>query len=267
MFKKGLQEFEVHANCVKIQYNQLKALKSNLPKGHLIVQMDFAENYSCQSVEEVQSAYWNTTQVTIHPAVAYYKNQDDDSFIHQNIVLISDELAHNAITVYVILRKLVPELKKLLPEVSYIHYFTDSPTSQYRNKTMFHILTKHQDEFGVPASWHCFEAGHGKGPCDGVGGTTKRMADEAVQQLKAIIQDADEFFLRAQTQMAKSAIKYLFVTKESCTEAQKSIDDFGNLQPVPGTMKLHAVIPIASIAGNVAVRGTSCFCASLSSSS
>lgn len=161
---------------------------------------------------------------------------------------------------YAILRKLVPELKSIVPEVKYIHYFTDSPTSQYRNKTIFHILTQHEKEFGIPASWHYFEAGHGKGPCDGVGGTTKRMADEAVKQQKATIQDADDFFLWTQAQKENSSIKYLFVSKEQCSDAQTSIDSFGNLQSVEGTMKLHAVIPVNGMEGYVAIRNTSCFC-------
>lgn len=259
IFKKEITEFEAHAERVKAQYGQLKELKSNLPEGHMIVQMDFAENYTCQSVEEVQSAWWNGTMVTLHPAVADF-NDENGSLIHQSTVFISDELAHNSSTMYAILRKLVPELKSIVPEVKYIHYFTDSPTSQYRNKTIFHILTQHEKEFGIPASWHYFEAGHGKGPCDGVGGTTKRMADEAVKQQKATIQDADDFFLWTQAQKENSSIKYLFVSKEQCSDAQTSIDSFGNLQSVEGTMKLHAVIPVNGMEGYVAIRNTSCFC-------
>jgi len=45
-----------------------------------IVQMDFAENYTCEFVEEVQSAYWNASMVTLHPAVAYYWLLDSASF-------------------------------------------------------------------------------------------------------------------------------------------------------------------------------------------
>ena len=42
-YKEEFQEFEAHASRIKVQYNQLKALKSNLPKDHLIAQMGFAE--------------------------------------------------------------------------------------------------------------------------------------------------------------------------------------------------------------------------------
>ena len=46
----------------------------------------------------------------------------------------------------------------------------------------------------------------GKGPCDGVGGTTKRNADNAVKQGKALIQDAGDFFAWASSK--DSFIKY-----------------------------------------------------------
>ena len=48
--------------------------------------------------------------------------------------------------------------------------------------------------------WYNFEVGHGKGPCDGRGGTTKRMADEAVKSGKVVIQDATDFFAWTQHQ-------------------------------------------------------------------
>ena len=66
-----------------------------------------------------------------------------------------------------------------------VHYLTDSPTSQYRNKTVFKILSCHEENFGVMASWSYMEAGHGKGPCDPIGGVGKRKADQAVSKMES----------------------------------------------------------------------------------
>lgn len=44
IFKEETKKFEAHAYRVKIQYCQLKDLKANLPDGHVIIHMDFAEN-------------------------------------------------------------------------------------------------------------------------------------------------------------------------------------------------------------------------------
>jgi len=39
----------------------------------------------------------------------------------------------------------------------------------------------------VSSSSSYFEAGHGKGPCDGLGGCTKRIADQAMKSGKVVI--------------------------------------------------------------------------------
>jgi hypothetical protein len=61
-------EFKGHVNRV---------YKQNLLTNYLLVQMDFAENYSCKSVEEIQTAYWNKIGVTLHPVVVYYKKNGE----------------------------------------------------------------------------------------------------------------------------------------------------------------------------------------------
>ena len=39
------------------------------------MQLGFAEDYKCQTQDEVQSAYWNATHVTIHRVVIYYSTE------------------------------------------------------------------------------------------------------------------------------------------------------------------------------------------------
>lgn len=62
------------------------------------------------------------------------------------------------------------------------------------------------------AQWNYFEAGHGKIACDGLGGTTKRMADEAARQCNVLIQDAKDFYEWACTSTMKE-VDFLFVDK------------------------------------------------------
>jgi hypothetical protein len=61
-------EFQQHVSIrVRTQYQAPTYLKDNLPHENAIVQMDFAENFSCCSAAELQSAYWNSSAVTLHP--------------------------------------------------------------------------------------------------------------------------------------------------------------------------------------------------------
>ena len=258
MLRKEVEQFRGHARRVRVQYEQLKSLKENLEVNEAIVQMDFAENYSCQTIEEVQSAYWNASMVTLHPAVAYYRSEDGAELTHKSMMFVSDEMGHNSSTVFAFLKELTPHLKVILPNIKHIHYYTDSPTSQYRNKTIFYLLSRPKDLFDVSASWNYFEAGHGKGPCDGVGGSVKRMADEAVRQQKVTIQDASDFFSWTQQHQSASSVSFTFVSKEACRTAQSEIERFGEITPVQGTMTVHAVAAISP--GKIIARETSCYC-------
>ena len=64
-----VSKFRKHADRVRVQYAQLKRLKENLPHGEVIAQMD----HLCQSCDEVQSAHRNSTMVSLHPVVIYFK--------------------------------------------------------------------------------------------------------------------------------------------------------------------------------------------------
>ena len=124
--ENAVSKFRGHANRVTLQYSQLKRLKENLPKGEVIAQMDFAENYLCQSCDEVQSAYWNRVMVSIHPVVVYLKDADGH-LKHKSFVFVSDELSHNSSSIYLILKKFLSELKGLVTPLTCIYYWTDNP--------------------------------------------------------------------------------------------------------------------------------------------
>ncbi|VDI36208.1 Hypothetical predicted protein [Mytilus galloprovincialis] len=255
MMKVEMNQFASHVDRVRCQYREIKTLKDSLKEKEVLVQMDFAENYSCKSLAEVQSAYWNQTPVTIHPVVVYFRGQS--KLEHKSIAIISDELSHCTSTVCTFLDSLVPVLKEICPNVEFVHYWTDSPSSQYRNKTIFDLIANHSSVYGIQARWNYFEAGHGKGPCDGLGGTIKRMADEAVKRGAVVIQDPKEFFDWSTTSNMKE-VKFLFVKKEEC---KKKLDQLNKikLRPIKGTMKFHAVAYDLQTA-ELCTRETSCYC-------
>ena len=127
-----------------------------------MLQMDFAEDYHCQNTDEVQNAYFGAANVTIFLVVAYYRLEPSDDLSVQSFAIISDEENHDANAVYAFLQNLLPNVKEVIPEVSQAFCWTDFPTSQFRNKSVFHIISTHENEFGCKANWNYFEAGHGK---------------------------------------------------------------------------------------------------------
>ena len=67
------------------------------------------------------------------------------------------------------------DIKKLI-------YFSDGAASHYKNYKNFANLCNHKVDFGIDAEWHFFVTSHGKGPCDGLGGTVKRLAAKSSRQ-------------------------------------------------------------------------------------
>lgn len=75
------------------------------------------------------------TGVTLHPVVVYYASEKDHQKVdHRSFVIVSDEMSHSSTTVHAILNKIIPLLKQMNPQTEMIHYWTDGPSSQYRNK-------------------------------------------------------------------------------------------------------------------------------------
>jgi hypothetical protein len=77
-------------------------------------------------------------------------------------------LHHSAALVYAIVKKLVNTVKNYVPELKPVHFWTDSPLSQYRNKSVFDLISRFEVNHGCKATWHYFESGHEKNACGGV---------------------------------------------------------------------------------------------------
>ena len=184
--------------------------------------------------------------------VAYYKQ--GDKLVHQSYVFVSDEPHQDGRFVFARITKLVPMLLALLPCLKFVHYWTDSPTSQERNKTIFKILSCHQEYFIVLSLCSYMESGHGEGPCNPVGGTAKRKAHPPVKndQMPII------FFAWAKETEETKAIRFHFLSSEDYANAALFLtEDCKDIKPVHSKMKLHLVLLHA--ANKILVRDTSCF--------
>ena len=98
-----------------------------------------------------------------------------------------------------------------------------------------------------------FEAGHGNGPCDGIGAVVKRMANNAVKRNKQIIQDASSFITWAKD--TQTVITFLYVDKEQCKQADNEMRS-KSINPVKCTLSVHSVFVVDN--NTIATRKTSC---------
>lgn len=241
-----------HVERMFLQYTACRKLKDDMPPDHCMVQMDFAENWLISYPDEPQSVYFAKEPVTVHPTIIHFKN--NSGIKHQSIVFVSDERKHDSASVFAFLKMLISFIKQEHPNIHFVHYVTDGPTSQYRNAACMSIVAKHQELFNLEATWLYFEAGYGKGACDGVGAAAKRMADSAVKR-DVLIQNASDFAKTGND--SGSQVKYMHVPRENINLARDELGNFAYKKAVPGTMRAHAVT--SPSVGTVAIRPTSCY--------
>ena len=229
-----------------IAYKQalyLKNLKESLALNECIIHGDFSENYSFVVQDAAQGFHWENSQATLHPYVVYYKNAEGVLQAESHCV-ISDCKEHSASTVYQFQKVLLQTLKVKHPSILKVHYFTDGCGGQYKNRYNFVNLCHHELDFGLFAEWNFFATSHGKGACDGIGGTVKRGTLRASLQRPVsdqILTPKDMFEFCSQTM---HGIQFHFVSKESVLEVDRLLQTrFNNSHTIKGTRRYHRYIP------------------------
>ena len=244
-----LEKLIPHDFVKKEQSKFLKNCKNNLKSGEFVITCDFSENYTFVLQDEVQSHHWNAQQATIHPFVIYYKK--GNQIEHLSFVVISEDLRHDSISVNLFISKVINFLRVDKQfEVNKIYFMSDGAASQYKNRKNFSSLCQFKNKYNIEAEWHFFATSHGKGPCDAIGGTLKRMATRAslAKEREHPIKDAKELYewacLRKEDQLTK--INFCYTTSEDYKVAAQELEkQYSVAKTIPGTQKYHSFIPIS----------------------
>nr|CAI5824041.1 unnamed protein product [Callosobruchus analis] len=159
-----------------VHYKAVKALKQNISDKEAIIHMDFSENYCTKYGQEIQAYHFGGSrlQLSLHTVIIYTKGST------KPYCTVSQNTTHSPAAIWVHLQ---PIFRSLPPNITCVHFVSDGPVTQYRNKTMFYILASrlHLEVPNVEKfSWNFSESGHGKGAPDGVGAACKRTADAVV---------------------------------------------------------------------------------------
>lgn len=233
-----------HDYISKKQSEYYKLRRDNLQEGEVLVVADFSENYSFVLQNGTQGVHWNNAQATVFPFACYIKVKNQEKPQPLNLVIISDYMNHSTTAVYAFQHRLVAFLKNYVPNMKKIMYFSDGAASQFKNRFNMVNLLQHEEDFGVPAEWHYFATSHGKGPSDGLGGTTKRLAARASLQLppEDQIQTPRQFFSWVTQNI--TGINFAFVAAEDMKDIEKAQKRrFRNAPSVSGIRSFHAAVP------------------------
>jgi hypothetical protein len=149
---------------------------------------------------------------------------------------ISDDTNHMSESCWTVTKEIFAELVQR-KSVTTINIISDSPVSQFRNKTTIYLMQKFTTTHDVDFRWVFLESGHGKGVADAVGAVLKRSFDEAVSS------DPDNSFHNALDLMSvvksRTAVKLFIYDKTSTEQLRKSIPA---LETIKGTAAFHEII-------------------------
>lgn len=252
LIQRDLKSFKVHHYNIYHQYIQYKESIEKLENDEVILHCDFSENYVCKMAQEVQAMHFGSSkiQVTLHTGLLYLKNEKPLCFC-----TVSPSLKHGPEAIWGHLKPVIDFIKQKFPTVRRIHFWSDGPTTQYRQKYNFFLFCEiTQNEGFHQATWSFFEASHGKGAADGVGGVVKRTLDARVAYGKDICDAKSVFEILLQSEIS---VQTFYVSNEDIEKIKISNPE--KILPIPSTMTIHQVI-VTENKNTVKYRPLSCFC-------
>ena len=200
---------------------------------HALIQVDFAENYTCVAQDEIQSAHWKQHQVSLFTAAVWHSGD-----IH-SYVIASDNIVHSKETVIAYVDRLLDVLPSNIKSTS---FWSDGPSSQFKNR--FHIasIIRLQNHHDIEITWNYFATSHGKGPVDGIGGSVKRHVWSQVSSRKQQVDSACTFVLAAQDMQR---VKVFEMTSGEIDDRNRKMalqQVFEEAPVIPNVSKVHCVI-------------------------
>ena len=196
----------------------------------VVIQIDFAENFTTKTQNEIQSAYWSHTQVTLFTVCAW-----ESDGIH-SMVIVSDSLHHDKYAVNVFLSHIFQHLDENVRPFESIVMFSDGASSQFKQRFLLYSLTLMNREI----TWNFFATSHGKGPVDGIGGMAKRVVSREVMSGRASVQSSQEFAIVAANKCKET--KILHIGKEEIETTKLKLEEqFIGVNAIPHIQQIHRV--------------------------
>nr|CAI5846123.1 unnamed protein product [Callosobruchus analis] len=255
-FESKLTPFLAHEGRILHQYNTIKTLKQNLAEKEVLIHCDFSENYNLKYSQEVQSYHFGGSrqQISLHTVVVYSRVPGQELKV-QSFCTLSESLEHGPGAIWA---HLYPLVKRLIDnEIKVLHFLSDSPSTQYRNKKMFAFITNQMYDYFPEVqsvTWNYHEAGHGKGAPDGIGGVCKRTADRIVAE------GTDVSCFDKLVEVLKANCPGIVFFEVYASEIEKFSDTIskGEILPFRGTMKVRQIKSVRH-SKTLSLRELSCF--------
>jgi hypothetical protein len=229
--KEMRAKFIIHCNVKSSQSSVFKFnIESAIQKdsNKAVIQVDWAENYTCIYQNETQAAHFGQNHISIFTCAVWHRQI-------KSFALVCDSSDHTKLSV-------VPNINKIIEllsdDITEVHIFSDNATSQFKNKYILASMKILEKKYTIKMHWHFFAAMHGKGVVDGIGATVKRVARKNVLTEKYIISSASD--LAAATKNLK--ITVILMTNKEKLEINNSLGlstFFKKTKKIKGLHKCH----------------------------
>jgi len=254
-FLSRMQLFKKHCFVLQQQAKAFRESKENVKDDECIVHVDFSENFNCRFHAEIQAVHFGGShqQASLHTVVLHTANKPPVS-----CCTVSANLNHGPIGIWAHLKPVLSFIREQYPAVRHLLFWSDGPSSQYKQKGNFFRLCSDPFLAGFSAvSWNYFESSHGKGAVDGIGATVKRTADACVRQGH----DTDTPVKLFQVVGPRlQSVKMWYIDEEDFKQSELMPSEIPVLK---GTREIHQINSVQS--GIIAHRKLSCFCNHLAS--
>lgn len=220
------------------QYKAIKFATDNLKKNETLLRIDFSENPVLKYHKEIHSMHFgaNKVNLSLHTGVQYMKKKDLENIC---FATVSKDLELGVPGIWAHLQPVLREINNDI-NIDTLHFASDGPTTQYKNRYNLFLLTNLLPKFCPRiklCTWNYTEAGHGKGPMDGVGGSLKRSSDSQVAHGNDIT-SIEEFVCVLRTVCPKFNLTEISshdidLLKSICKQ---------EINPITNIMKIHQIV-------------------------
>lgn len=216
----------------RVQAKEYVRQIENLKEGEVLIHVDYSENYKNKQQNEIKAAYYGQGTFSIYTVVVYTKNVEVRS---KSMALVTEENDHSCNVSYALNQYILHSLREE-QNITTAIFWSDGCASQFRSQYAFFMLTKFDPDLKV--QWHFFEANHGKGAVDGVGGTVKHAVYRHVLSGRVVIKTPQQFAEYADSILEKVSVVYL---EQSDLELQHHNECREQAIYIKGTLKVHFV--------------------------
>ena len=118
-------------------------------------------------------------------------------------------------------------------------------TGQYKNRYNFINICYHKIDFDIDCEWNFFATSHGKGACDGIGGTVKRSVARTSMQrpYQEQILSPEDMYEYCINNLSEN-ITFFYVQSNEVKETENYLyERFEMTKTILGTQKFHKFVP------------------------